>query len=61
MSHKHLLFRSEAREKVLRGAAAIADARMTWGILLSILDCAIRFRSPMPWQVPCSMQRRGHP
>ena len=26
MSHKHLLFRSEAREKVLRGATAIADA-----------------------------------
>jgi chaperonin GroEL len=26
MPHKHLLFRSEAREKVLRGAAAIADA-----------------------------------
>ena len=22
---------------------------------------AIQFRSPMPWQVPCSMQRRGHP
>ena len=32
MSHKHLLFRSEAREKVLRGAAAIADAvRVTLG------------------------------
>jgi len=26
MSHKHLPFRSEAREKVLRGATAIADA-----------------------------------
>ena len=26
MPHKHLLFRSEAREKILRGAAAIADA-----------------------------------
>jgi chaperonin GroEL (HSP60 family) len=26
MAHKHLLFRSEAREKVLRGAAALADA-----------------------------------
>ncbi len=26
MAHKHLLFKSEAREKVLRGAAAIADA-----------------------------------
>ena len=32
MSHKHLLFRSEAREKVLRGATAIADAvRVTLG------------------------------
>src|SRR6185436_17527828 len=32
MSQKHLLFRSEAREKVLRGAAAIADAvRVTLG------------------------------
>jgi chaperonin GroEL len=32
MSHKQLLFRSEAREKVLRGAAAIADAvRVTLG------------------------------
>ena len=26
MAHKHLLYRSEAREKVLRGATAIADA-----------------------------------
>jgi chaperonin GroEL len=32
MPHKHLLFRSEAREKVLHGAAAIADAlRITLG------------------------------
>jgi chaperonin GroEL len=32
MSHKHLLFRSDAREKVLRGATAIADAvRVTLG------------------------------
>src|SRR6185436_11348775 len=32
MPHKHLLFRSEAREKVLRGATAIADAvRVTLG------------------------------
>jgi chaperonin GroEL len=32
MPHKHLLFRSEAREKVLRGAGAIADAvRVTLG------------------------------
>ena len=32
MPHKHLLYRSEAREKVLRGAAAIADAvRVTLG------------------------------
>lgn len=32
MSHKHLLFCSEAREKVLRGASAIADAvRVTLG------------------------------
>jgi chaperonin GroEL len=32
MPHKRLLFRSEAREKVLRGAAAIADAvRVTLG------------------------------
>lgn len=32
MVHKHLLFRSEAREKVLRGAAAIADTvRVTLG------------------------------
>ena len=32
MAAKHLLFRSEAREKVLRGAAAIADAvRVTLG------------------------------
>ena len=32
MPHKHLLFKSEAREKVLRGAAAIADAvRVTLG------------------------------
>jgi chaperonin GroEL len=32
MAHKHLLYRSEAREKVLRGAAAIADAvRVTLG------------------------------
>ena len=32
MTHTHLLFRSEAREKVLRGAAALADAvRITLG------------------------------
>ena len=32
MPHKHLMFRSEARERVLRGAAAIADAvRVTLG------------------------------
>jgi chaperonin GroEL (HSP60 family) len=32
MPHKRLLFRSEAREKVLRGATAIADAvRVTLG------------------------------
>jgi chaperonin GroEL len=32
MAHKHLLFRSEAREKVLRGATAITDAvRVTLG------------------------------
>jgi chaperonin GroEL len=32
MPHKHLLFRSEAREKVLRGATAITDAvRVTLG------------------------------
>ncbi len=32
MAHKQLLFRSEAREKVLRGAAALADAvRVTLG------------------------------
>ena len=32
MSYKHVLFRSEAREKVLRGATAIADAvRVTLG------------------------------
>jgi len=30
--HKHLLFRSEAREKILRGATAITDAvRVTLG------------------------------
>jgi chaperonin GroEL len=32
MSHKHLLFRAEAREKVLRGATALADTvRVTLG------------------------------
>lgn len=32
MSHKQMLFRSEAREKILRGAAALADAvRVTLG------------------------------
>lgn len=32
MAHKHLLFGSSAREKVLRGAAALADAvRVTLG------------------------------
>src|SRR5688572_11503480 len=32
MSHKHVLFQAEAREKVLRGATAIADAvRVTLG------------------------------
>jgi chaperonin GroEL len=32
MAHKHLLYRSEAREKVLRGATAISDAvRVTLG------------------------------
>jgi hypothetical protein len=32
IAHKHLLFRSEAREKVLRGVGAIADAvRVTLG------------------------------
>lgn len=32
MSHKRLLFRSEAREKILRGATALADAvRVTLG------------------------------
>ena len=37
MPHKHLLFRSEAREKVLRGAAAIADAvRVTLGAAIAV-------------------------
>lgn len=32
MAHKQLLFRSEAREKILRGATALIDAiRMTLG------------------------------
>lgn len=32
MSHKHLMFRAEAREKILNGAAALADAvRVTLG------------------------------
>ena len=32
MAHKQLFFRSEAREKVMRGAAALADAvRVTLG------------------------------
>lgn len=32
MAHKQMLFRSEAREKILRGAAALADAvRVTLG------------------------------
>lgn len=32
MSHKHLLFRADAREKILRGTAALADAvRVTLG------------------------------
>src|SRR5574339_556748 len=32
MAHKQLLFRSEAREKILRGATALADAvRVTLG------------------------------
>jgi len=32
MAHKHLLFRSAAREKVLRGATQLADAvRITLG------------------------------
>src|SRR6266542_4252289 len=32
MAHKQLLFRSEAREKILRGASALADAvRVTLG------------------------------
>ena len=32
MAHKQLLFRAEAREKVLRGASALADAvRVTLG------------------------------
>lgn len=32
MSHKHLLFRADAREKILRGATALADAvRVTLG------------------------------
>jgi chaperonin GroEL len=32
MAHKHLLYRSEARERILRGATAIADAvRVTLG------------------------------
>jgi chaperonin GroEL len=32
MAHKHLLFRAEAREKVLRGATALADTvRVTLG------------------------------
>jgi hypothetical protein len=26
MAHKHVLFRSEAREKILHGASALADA-----------------------------------
>ena len=32
MTHKHVLFRSEAREKILRGATQLADAiRVTLG------------------------------
>ena len=32
MAYKHLLFRSEAREKILRGAMALTDAvRVTLG------------------------------
>ena len=32
MTHKHVLFRSAAREKILQGASALADAvRVTLG------------------------------
>ena len=34
MSHKQVLFRAEAREKVLRGASALADAVSVAGVLL---------------------------
>jgi hypothetical protein len=60
MPHKHLMFRSEAREKILRGATAIADAvRVTLGpksrCLLIEKKCgSSRWRMPCPRRACCS-------
>jgi chaperonin GroEL len=48
MAHKKLLFRSEARDKVLRGASAIADAvRVTLGPKSKSVLIAKRFGRPI--------------
>ncbi|MCC6993144.1 MAG: chaperonin GroEL [Deltaproteobacteria bacterium] len=48
MSHKHLLFRSEARDKILRGATALADAvRVTLGPRSRSVLIGKRYGSPI--------------
>ena len=48
MAHTHLLFRSEAREKVLRGAAALADAvKITLGPKARCVLIAQKWGSPI--------------
>ena len=48
MSHKHVLFRSEAREKLLRGVTALADAvRVTLGPKSKCVLMERKFGSPV--------------
>ena len=55
MPHKHLLFYSEAREKVLRGATAIADAvRVTLGPRSRCVLIEKKWGKPIPDEKPAA-------
>jgi len=60
MTHKHLLFRSEAREKVLRGATAIADAvRVTLGPRSKCVLIEKKWGAPIVCNDGATQQLRG--
>jgi hypothetical protein len=61
MPHKHLLFRSEAREKVLRGATAITDAvRVTLGPKSRCVPLEKKWGKPVDGRwTPATRARKG--